>query len=1435
MRIRTPYFQLILMALFIIIGRKPASAQIVCDTTFFKEYFGNGHVEPFATKNSSNNEILIAGSATESNGSIYKAMAVKLSASGSVLWSVLVGGSIEDRFTGIEELSDNSYLFYGTTKSFGNPNGKILLVHISNTGTVLSSRQFGTSSPATERLYELKQFTDGDLIGIYNINDSTSQSDPVVFKMSIDGTLRWARRFDNSSEEGFNSFAIEGNNIYLSGFYRQTLKRGVLTVANANTGAIVSAKNLFFKDGSYDQVLDQLQIINNKLSYGLWVRKNGGNYPLSKIVLIQSDLSGTNKTFETLVDISGDSSRILFKQTPDKGFLFLRNSWQPEVVKLNTFNQIEWSTVQRKLNYSFNQKNPGFDVTAAGGSVSAGYYSTYMSGNINRMLIMKVNAMGEIGDCTLGGSTFFRDTVTIVENSFSWAFSSLINPEINEVVATAIPIFTLQQVGVCEKNYCIDLTPLPAGCNKTFVTEYASLQRSIIRDAVSTTDGGRVAVGSMYNNGWIIKYNNDGEVAWSKQVDEFSHNIQFLRIVRATDGNLFALANDDWTVNHGGSRQIKLIKLDNNGNILSTKNIIRGPSTEIGDIAPSPDGGFVILINEHYGSGYLYSGVIRFDASFNVVWKKEIKHFNLAPIYRSIFCTTTGVYFGHDAYDSYNQESIGIQKLDYATGNDSWSKRLLIANNNVRLNKILVSNDTVYAFVNKSPLPNTGTQMMMLKLNDAGDLLTSLQLVGDNILPPYTYYYFDVARPTVTLTPEHDFIMSNQVQSAAGSAINFTQFDKNGVSKWSKNYPGLDGYCVYNIHQQGSGALILGTIKRPRPGAPQFTTTFMMKVDSNGIVSPAASGLCGTEDRPLLSPLQITVTNIDSRIDSVVNLSDLIITNSTVKEIPRAIDAILYCNVKTGCLPVTLGVIGSGCDLQEPLIYYLNNNNCGAVASWKFNTDYFQLISSSSDTLKIKPKRSGTSQVIAEVEDDCTVKIFTETASVLLSASLLDLGADTTICPSASITLRAGPGYSNYLWNNASTDSLLVINSSGTYYVTVTDFCGGSATDTIHINNAGIGFEIAGLTEKCNKDTVTLVATAGYINYIWTASSTLVATGNIAKVNPLITTEYYVEAEKIPGCVVRDTLLLTVKTSPSINLGKDTSICYNKSVQLSAPPGFNNYLWNNVQGGVNLLVSDTGKYILSAIYSNNCVSVDTVEVFKYPFVKPNLGKDTAICKNSGFNLNAGNYASYSWNTQSSNIRLLPVNVVGEYSVQVTDQFGCTGGDSIRILEIYESPVNFLDDSVGICFGENVLLSPTINSSSSTWSNGSTTRNITVNELGNYSLSLTNNNGCTGKDTIAVVRKLECPTSVYFPTGFTPDNNGRNDIFKPLVYTQLEKYSFVVYSRWGQIIFKSTDPEKGWDGKWNGQLQDSNMFIWVCNYKSTGQPEKVEKGTVMLIR
>jgi gliding motility-associated-like protein len=133
-----------------------------------------------------------------------------------------------------------------------------------------------------------------------------------------------------------------------------------------------------------------------------------------------------------------------------------------------------------------------------------------------------------------------------------------------------------------------------------------------------------------------------------------------------------------------------------------------------------------------------------------------------------------------------------------------------------------------------------------------------------------------------------------------------------------------------------------------------------------------------------------------------------------------------------------------------------------------------------------------------------------------------------------------------------------------------------------------------------------------------------------------------------------------------------------------------------------------------------------------------------------------------------------------------------------------------------------------------WSSGQTTPTISVINPGIYTLLVTDSNGCIGMDSTNIIDSA-CPQYVYFPSAFTPNGDGRNDLFRPKFAGPTNEYKLAVYDRWGRRVFESSNPSEGWDGTTGGRQQPDGTYVWFCVYKLYQQPERMQKGTVILIR
>ena len=172
--------------------------------------------------------------------------------------------------------------------------------------------------------------------------------------------------------------------------------------------------------------------------------------------------------------------------------------------------------------------------------------------------------------------------------------------------------------------------------------------------------------------------------------------------------------------------------------------------------------------------------------------------------------------------------------------------------------------------------------------------------------------------------------------------------------------------------------------------------------------------------------------------------------------------------------------------------------------------------------------------------------------------------------------------------------------------------------------------------------------------------------------------------------------------------------------------------------------------------------------------------------------------------------------------------GCDSVRTLNLTVIKTSKPKLGADRV-ICPGDTIFLNPG-NFSTYSWQDGSLLPTYTVTTPGTYSVSVNASCGVL-RDDIIISRGI---CDIYFPSGFSPNRDGKNDEFKVLTDLKLTSYDLKIYDRWGGIIFHTTDQYKGWDGTMNGTTLNAGIFVWLSTYSYNGQT-KFEKGTLMLVR
>lgn len=364
---------------------------------------------------------------------------------------------------------------------------------------------------------------------------------------------------------------------------------------------------------------------------------------------------------------------------------------------------------------------------------------------------------------------------------------------------------------------------------------------------------------------------------------------------------------------------------------------------------------------------------------------------------------------------------------------------------------------------------------------------------------------------------------------------------------------------------------------------------------------------------------------------------------------------------------------------------------------------------------------SGLYTVTATNNNGCS-----STKSVYITSIPAPIGniiGETRICEGER-TLLTATGGTSYIWNDGSTEPTLSVTQAGTYTVTISNEEGCTSivsknVTTLPRPNA----TIAGNTELCAGNSTTLIATGG-ISYLWNDSTTT-SFKNITE-----TGTYSVIVTDNNGCSAVASTTVIVNEAPDITITGDAHICIGESTLLTATIyGSGHFLWSNGEQSsfINVSPNHTTNYTVVATNTNGCVSTESFTVNVHPYPNPAIIGESSFCQGESTTLTAVGGNSYLW----SNYEQTPsisVSTPGVYVVTVSSEYGCSSTSSHTVVS-HPLPVPQITGESTFCDGSFATLNAS-GGISYLWSSGEATPNISAYQAGTYTVTITNEQGCT---------------------------------------------------------------------------------------------------------
>jgi|GEM_PF-1732354 len=390
--------------------------------------------------------------------------------------------------------------------------------------------------------------------------------------------------------------------------------------------------------------------------------------------------------------------------------------------------------------------------------------------------------------------------------------------------------------------------------------------------------------------------------------------------------------------------------------------------------------------------------------------------------------------------------------------------------------------------------------------------------------------------------------------------------------------------------------------------------------------------------------------------------------------------------------------------------------------------------------------------------------------------------------------------------------------------------------------------------EVCEGETATITANpvSGAVSYRWSGPNGFTQTTTTPSITiPNVTLQhagnYSVEVFNGSTYGPPTTCSLVVHQVPVVTV-TSTTICMGESATLTAS-GAATYQWNTGATGVSYTVSPTTNTVYTVTGTSaagNCTATATASVTVIDSLIPTIYPDT-VCVGEMATVSAPPGVTYLWSDGSTSPTIRPASDnPSSYTVVVSTPQGCTGSATVYVVpspvaefsadqwsvNIENPTIQFFDHSVGAVswdwnFGDHSSVNNTSTEQNPSYS-------YSYGGTFSVTLTVTSANGCTHSVSYPVTVTGD-EYYLFIPSAFSPNVDGKNEVFQPQGRGVIE-YEIHIYSRWGDLIYYSTDFTAYWDGKLsNGNKAPVGTYIYKILVLFRDNEQRLYKGVVSIIR